>query len=256
MVSLAPNLTELVAGLGAAEQLVGISTDSNYPPTLQHLPTTGSYYRPSLEQIVALKPDLCLAVADGTPHDLVARLRAMEIAVLVLNPSSLEGLQESIRQLGQHLDKKTAADSMLQEIEQVLHDLEQARNNCASNQPESVLLVLQHNPLIVQAKGGYLDELVERAGAKNVVVAPMPYPRLSRERVVELKPGIVLRIDMQTWPHEESILPEKADSLFWPQARVYALNPDLFARPSLRSLKAAVALAPLLCRQPPEGRQP
>ena len=247
VISLAPNLTELVAELDAASQLAGISQYSNFPPQVQHLPRVGSYYRPDFERILALRPDLCLAIEDGNPKDLLEKLEAMKIPVLLLKPQSIEGLRQSFIRLGDALGRQQEAAQAVIRMDLLLGKLDALRKACPQNGRKRTLLVLQHKPLIVSARGGYLDELANLAGALNPVEAPMPYPRLSVEAVLELKPEVVLRVDMQSWTHPGSIQPTNPDPLLWPEAKEYLLNPDLFARPSLRSLEAAQALVPLLC---------
>ena len=61
VVSLLPSLTETVCALGACERLVGVDRYSNWPASVQSLPRVGGGLDPSIEGIVALRPDLVLA---------------------------------------------------------------------------------------------------------------------------------------------------------------------------------------------------
>jgi iron complex transport system substrate-binding protein len=71
VVSLAPNITEIIFALGREHRLKGVTMYSDYPDAAQKLPKVGSYVRLDLEKIVALRPDLCIAVKDGNPKEVI-----------------------------------------------------------------------------------------------------------------------------------------------------------------------------------------
>jgi iron complex transport system substrate-binding protein len=61
MVSLAPSMTETLYALGAQDRLVGVTDYCDYPPEARTKPHVGGARNPSLEAIVAQKPDLVFA---------------------------------------------------------------------------------------------------------------------------------------------------------------------------------------------------
>ena len=61
VVSLSPNLTELVCHLGACKELVAVGSSSNYPKQVQKLPHIGGYQAINLEELLSLQPNLVLA---------------------------------------------------------------------------------------------------------------------------------------------------------------------------------------------------
>ena len=76
VVSLAPSITEIVFALGEGDRLKGVTQHCDFPADAQFLPKVGSYVHLDLERIVALKPDLCIAVRDGNPENVVTELEA------------------------------------------------------------------------------------------------------------------------------------------------------------------------------------
>ena len=62
VVSLAPNLTEILFAIGAGERVVGVTTYDDYPEEVKKLPRVGGFIDPSVEAILALKPDLVICV--------------------------------------------------------------------------------------------------------------------------------------------------------------------------------------------------
>ena len=81
VISLAPNSTEIIYALDQEHRLIGATRYSDYPPEALNLPRVGSYVHLDLEKIVALKPDLCIAIKDGNPIAVVKRLESFNIHV-------------------------------------------------------------------------------------------------------------------------------------------------------------------------------
>lgn len=197
VVSLAPNVTELVFAIGAGEQLVGRSEYSNYPPEALRLPSVGSYYRPALESIAALRPDLCIAMRDGTPTATIERLEALGIPVLVLDIRTLEDVNAALLHLGKLLGREEMAQQAFRAAIARLEALDARAAALGEGIPPPVILfVLQMSPIIAAGPDTYVGRLVARAGGLNPVVAPVPYPRLGLEEVVRAQPQIILTADM------------------------------------------------------------
>ena len=77
VVSLSPSLTNTVYALGAASDLVGITDYTVYPPeAARQKPSVGAVVNPSLERIVALHPDLVLALPEFNGAETIAGLAA------------------------------------------------------------------------------------------------------------------------------------------------------------------------------------
>ena len=90
VVALAPSITEIIFALGQQDRLKGTTQFSNYPAEAAKLPKVGSYVRLDLERIVALNPDLCIAIKDGNPKAIIDRLQSLNIPVFAVNPRDLE----------------------------------------------------------------------------------------------------------------------------------------------------------------------
>ena len=62
IVSLAPNITEILFALGLSDKLVAVSNDSDYPPEVADINKVGAFWQPSTEPIIATKPDLVITL--------------------------------------------------------------------------------------------------------------------------------------------------------------------------------------------------
>ena len=86
VISLAPSITEIIYALEQENRLKGVTRHSDFPIQATKLPKIGSYVRLDLERIVALNPDLCIAIKDGNPKEVIDRLESLKIPVYGLIP--------------------------------------------------------------------------------------------------------------------------------------------------------------------------
>ena len=249
IVSLAPSVTELLFALGCGHLVAGRSTYSTTPGEAMLLPDVGPYNRPSLERIVALRPDVCIALSDGTPEPLLRQLRSMGIGVIELSIGSFDDLEAAIATLGHALGREAKAQQQIGYMRNRLETL-RSRIRTAESGSISVLFQLQENPLIAAGTSSFAGQLIERAGAVNAVGGnPMPYPILGMEKVHFLSPDVIIIAGMGNTEAD------KRSALRWKRwktipavrtGRVYVVDPDLFTRPSLRAVDALEELIRIL----------
>ena len=113
IVSLAPNITEIVFALGQEHRLVGVTRYSDFPPAAESLPRVGSYVHLDLERIVSLSPDLCLGIKDGNPLEAVRRLESLGIPVYAVDPRNLASVMETLLTIGNLLGAQERADQVV-----------------------------------------------------------------------------------------------------------------------------------------------
>src|SRR5437764_1917972 len=99
IVSLAPNVTEIVFALGAGDRVVGTDDFSDEPARAKSLPKVGGV-QPDVEKIVALKPDLVIANAAGMHPNVSRALAAVHVPLLVVRNERLADIGASMRRIG------------------------------------------------------------------------------------------------------------------------------------------------------------
>ncbi|MEW6270569.1 MAG: helical backbone metal receptor [Thermodesulfobacteriota bacterium] len=191
VVSLVPSVTETVFALGRGDRLVGISTFCDYPPeAVRSIPRAGSYLTPSVETIVALRPDVVLGVPTPGNQAAVEQLRDLGVPVVIVGEQTLEDTWRALRTIGRWVGNDDGADALVARIQETL---DQVRARAARERPRKVLFVVGHDPLVVAGRGLFIDELIGVAGGINVGAASAgTWPRLSLETVVAAAPDVII----------------------------------------------------------------
>lgn len=189
IVSLFPSLTETVCQLGRCDSLVGIDRYSNHPARVQGLPRVGGGLDPSIEAIVALKPDLVLMATSTRGAD---RLQAMGIAVAAFQPRSHADVRHMIERVGVLLEVPPAqgVEPLWREIQAALDQAAQALPATARGQ--RVYVEVNSGPYAA-SEASFIGETLRRLGARNVVPGELgPFPKLNPEFVVRADPDVII----------------------------------------------------------------
>src|SRR5579864_3104718 len=125
IVSLAPSLTETVYALNLQDELVGDTDYCDYPPDAQKKPKVGGPINPSIEQIVALKPDVVLVTKSLNKLPTVQALENLGIAAYATYPKNISDILTSTEKLADVLGAPEAGKSLSADLEHKLNDLQQ-----------------------------------------------------------------------------------------------------------------------------------
>jgi iron complex transport system substrate-binding protein len=190
VVSLNPSLTAIALALGARAQLVGVDDYSARRPDAAGLATVGGLYDPSLEAVLALRPDLVMLVVSAQQRGFRERLEALGVATLVLDPVSFDDVLAAIDTLGARLGREDAAAARVAAIRRMRARVEAA----AAGLPVlRGVLVIQRDPLFVAGAGTFVDDMLRALRVENLAAAqPGPWPRLSREWLLAAAPALIL----------------------------------------------------------------
>ncbi len=196
VISVAPTITEILFALGAGDQVVGDTTYCNFPEAAKTKPKIGGYTTPSLEAILALRPDQVIMMKNRP--DVAQKLRQTGIDVVELQPESLAGVYESIQVIAEKIGLPARGRSLVQSIKKQLDDV--GAKAGAGSRPK-VLFIVGRTPgtiadLIAVGRGSYLSELIGLAGADNVFNdARVPYPQVNMEEVIRRNPDVIIDIN-------------------------------------------------------------
>jgi iron complex transport system substrate-binding protein len=247
IISLAPNITEILFAVGAGKKIVGVSEFSNYPPEAVGLPMVGSYIKPNLEAIIALKPDLVIATADGEKRVEINRLASLGVPVYIINPRTIAGVISTVREIGRLAGREKEAEKTAQEMERAVTEIKKRVLDLA---PVTTLLVVNTNPLITVNGNTFQDEMIRTAGGKNIAAKEsIRYPTLTYEEVVVRAPEVIIITTMS--PDEDYRSVTASWSRFGTvpavkKGRVFVIDSDIVDRPSPRMVQGLEELSRLL----------
>lgn len=207
IVSLAPNLTELVYAVGAGDALVGVSAYSDYPPAARTLPLIGDAFTVDQERLALLGPDLLLVWQSGTPAHVVDELLNAGFQVEVLRTQSLDDVARALLRIGQLTGRADEAKSAAERYRRELHVL---TSKYAGSEKIRVFYQVSRRPLYTVNGEHYVSELIERCGGTNVFYDLSELaPAIAVEAVIERDPEVMLAstdagsdafVEWERWP--------------------------------------------------------
>lgn len=192
VVCLSPGATEIIFAIGAGKRIVGVTTLCDYPKAANRIPEVGEFFSPSLEAILAKRPDLVVATG-GAQRELVLRLRQGTTPVLVMYPSGLEGVFRNITVLGEVLGRRAAGSALVASLRARVNRLTAPLRDVPAATRPKVYFEIMADPIMSVGDLSYAGELIRLAGGVNVAAgARGDYPRLSAETVIADDPDVIL----------------------------------------------------------------
>ncbi|MHB8091129.1 MAG: ABC transporter substrate-binding protein [Syntrophales bacterium] len=189
IISLAPNLTEIICDLGLEKRIVAVTDYCDYPPGVASKPKVGGFANPSLEVIVSLKPDLVVMTMDGNPQALEVRLRKMGIKTYIFQARRINELPGAIRGLGDALGVGREADLRARWFEVKLRGFERRKQELLQKRSKKAVFVVQSLPFMAAGKGTIMDDAFEILGMENIAAAGgSGYNKFSLEEIIRLAP--------------------------------------------------------------------
>jgi iron complex transport system substrate-binding protein len=247
IISLAPNITEILFAVGAGDKIVGVSEYSNYPPDAAALPMVGTYIKPNLEAIISLSPDLVIGTADGEKRAEINRLASLGIPVYIINPRTIAGVISTVREIGRLTGREREGEATAAEMTKRIAAI---KERLAALPPATVLLVLNTNPLITINDNTFQDEMIRTAGGRNIAAGEsIRYPTLTYEEVVVRAPEVIIMTTMSPDEDYRSVTREWSRFPTVPavkNGRIYVIDSDIIDRPSPRIVAGLEELARLL----------
>ncbi len=191
IVSLAPNITEILFSLGLGDRIVGVTRFCNFPEEALEKEKIGGMVDLSLERIEFLQPDLVIAFR-GNPLGSLHKLRRLGVPVFVLDlGNSMDGLFRTIKKIG----RVTRAESPAAALVEDLRKRERAvssRLPKASGKP-AVFLSVYGQGLWTCGQESYLNDLLTRAGGVNIAgKIPRRWLQLNREQLIHENPDVII----------------------------------------------------------------
>ena len=196
IISLVPNVTEILFAIGAGPQVVGVSTYDVEPPEVRSLPTVGALLDPDTEKIISLKPDLVITY--GSQTDLQSQLKSANIPYFDYRHAGLDHIMVTMRALGArtgHADQAESAASALQA------SIDAVKKRVAGKPRPKTLLVFGREPgslrnIYASAGRGFLHDMLIAAGGQDVLQdIEKESAQISAEIILARAPEVILELN-------------------------------------------------------------
>ena len=247
IVSLIPSLTEDLFAVGAGDRVVGVSEYSDYPPQAKRLPVVSSFASIDAERIVALHPDVVVAIP--SQQNLAGDIARAGIRVAFFRDDSLADVYANLHAIGELVGRTAQADAVIAHLRSQTQELKHSRPQRARR--PSVFVVLGTAPIFTVGRGSYISSLLALAGAKNAAEdVRAPYARYSAEALVARQPDALI-VDPDVRLNEVAAEPPWSALRAVREGRVFVL-PDaaILERPGPRYNEGLAWLIATLARVP------
>lgn len=195
IVSLAPNLTEILFALGLEKEIVLVTLDSDYPPAAATKPKAGTFWQPNIEAIIAAKPDLIVTLGFEQQKNLAERLKRIDYNCLTVNIEKVKDLFEAIKTIGAATGKQQKANELVSNIRK---NLDKLSSSVGTEKKVRVLWVVQREPLRVAGQNTFVNEMIELAGGENAINSTIyKYPPIGAEQVIACSADVIIEPSMQ-----------------------------------------------------------
>jgi iron complex transport system substrate-binding protein len=247
MVSLAPNVTEILFSLGLDQEIVGVSIHCDFPEKVRSKVRVGSYINLDFEKIVSLKPDLIIATGAGNTRDMVERLERLGFPTYVIFPKNVEDVIRSVGHLGQLVGREKEGVEIIQEMKRRRKRVVELTQGFPRPR---VFLQIGEAPIVTVGKNSFADDLIRLAGGKNVAGNEKErYPRFGMEEILKRSPEVILISSMNPKGNYLKVLQEWSRWKTIPavkNGRIHLLDSDLVDRPSPRIIEGLEEMARIL----------
>ncbi len=250
IVSLVPAVTEMIYAMGDGARVAAVSNYDHFPADVAGLPRVGGLLDPSVERILAIKPDLVIVYA--TQKELIERLDRAHIRYFNYQHKALADILTTIRDVGARIGSAARAEVVASGMQRSLDEI---RAKTAGLPRPATLLVFERDPASlrnVYASGGYgfLHDMLEIAGGRNVFAnVKQQAVQASTEMLITSKPEVIVELrygdslknaditnELRAWDALTSVPAVRA-------RRISALTGDEFVVPGPRVVDATRKLA-------------
>lgn len=242
IITLAPNLTEIVYAIGAGNRLVGNTTFCDYPPEAKQVAKVGDTLQPNIERIIALNPDVILISTASQLETFTKQLDERRIAVFITDPHDLEGVFRSIKTLGDILGEQEQAEKLVNGLRARVAAVEDAVKRAT---PMTVFYQVSPSPLWTAGRKSWITDLIRRAGGKSVTAeVEGEWMRYSEEAALASRPEAIIMATGGGDKMEVAAALQKSPAVI--NKRVYGINGDFLSRPGPRLVDGLEQIARVL----------
>ncbi|MDQ3472564.1 MAG: cobalamin-binding protein [Acidobacteriota bacterium] len=242
VITLAPNLTEIIYAIGAGDLLVGNTTYCDYPEQAKGVQKVGDTLQPNIERILGLRPNLIFISTSSQLEAFARQLSEHGIPVYVSDPHDLDGVIYSIENIARLLHREKQAVDLVSKLRARITSIEAAVKN---RKPLRVFYQLSAEPLYTAGRDAFVTDLIRRSGGLSVTAeVPEAWPRFSQESAAAAQPDVIVLPTGGSMGAANSDVAaglKRAPAVL--SGKVFKINGDLLVRPGPRAIDGLEQLA-------------
>lgn len=202
IISLKPNITEILFTLGLGDQIVGVTTYCDSPPQAQKIDKVGDYVHVDVEKIMTLKPTLVIGSEENSLKKGIEFLKNQGISVYLLPFGRLEESLESMVRLAEILGVREKGELLVSQLKEQLAVLQRSSHPASSLK---TLMVVGRRPLVVVGGKNMFDDLATLLHINNVARnSRLRYPSYSIDQLIAAEPEVILDLSMGSEESDET----------------------------------------------------
>ena len=247
IISLAPNITEVLFHIGAGKQIVGADERSNYPSQASQIVRVNNHATANYELILSLRPDLVIAWQSGNGETIIERIRELGIPVFIVETRRLNDIPGLFKRLGQLSGQSKRA---LQKAAEFDYELNRLRTVNQAKKPIRTFYQIWSDPLITLNGQHMVSDVITLCAGTNIFAEAVPLvPYVNIESILAADPQVILaggseqeqKLEVARWQKWDSLSAVK-------NQHIYSIPSDLMQRHSERILEGAQMLCDYLDR--------
>lgn len=250
VVSIAPNITEMIFAIGGQEKLAARSQACDYPEETANYPSVTTYPELSLEEIKATEGDLIITTDEIFSPDKVDRINQLGIPIYLQRYQQLSDVYRGMRDLGKLLQQTEQANQLADSLQQLDAKITAATEGEVKY--GTLILVSAYPEIVVVGGKGFLNEIIQKSGGKNLFAdKDEAYYKSSVEEILSRNPEYLILPSGNDQVYAELInqYPALYNTSADKNKQVHVVNPDYFYRPGPRMLEGLMQLTHILHNQ-------
>ncbi len=246
VITLAPNLTEMIYSLHLQKYLVGNTLYCNYPEEAADVEKVGDMLTFNFEKIVTLKPDLIFITVEGNTKETYEKFKELGLKIFVSNPRNFSGIKKTYMDLAKIFGIESRAKNEISKWDSVTNSIS------LSSQKNKILtgaMLIEITPIMAAGKNTFFNEFLELCGIKNIADdSPFNYPIFSREELLKRDPNFIFYPTSLDDKLERviKVYPEWKNLKAIKENKFYLIDRDIFSRPGPRFIDALQNLYTLI----------
>jgi iron complex transport system substrate-binding protein len=246
IVSLAPSNTEILFALGLGNRVVGVTEYCNYPPEAKDKEKVGSMTDVNREKVIELSPHLALATNLLLPETVKELEKYLPVFVIDHKKiKTVEDIFTSIELIGEITEEEDKANELVAEMR---GRVEEITEKTRGEESVNVTYIVWHEPLWVAGGGIFQNDVIEKAGGKNIFSEVEGWKPVGLEGLIKRNPDVIIvnaghgaagNATYEYIINNDNLKVVNAVK----NGRVYKIDADIMSRPGPRIVEALEEMA-------------